>query len=350
MKNFVGLGISLCVVLISACSSQTQDDKEPDLRTFSGEETLVAFEDEVLATPGQILVDDERRMFVYDMGHFSVFEFDLEGNQRNKFGREGEGPGEFGRTITLMEDDGFLYAADRSQNRLSKFDDTGKLLDTRNIEFGVMAAGITNLHQGKFLVPGRDNTSLATLFDVDNLEEPITQIGSPPGDMPDVFDLNELRNQASRGDIPPFLMRSAYSAFDDDGYIYINQMATTTLTKFTPKGDTLWSKNLNFPEADRKLDRYKEANSGMDGQTLMMLIYFDRLFVCDDYIHLSSHISNENDEQDVFLFRLDHDGNLLERIEFPNIDFTLSQFVYLPETQSYYAVNRNEASIVRLFK
>ena len=57
--------------------------------------TIIAFEDEILATPTVMRYDGQSHLFVYDKSAGNVLELDGNGEVVREYGRRGLGPGEF---------------------------------------------------------------------------------------------------------------------------------------------------------------------------------------------------------------------------------------------------------------
>ena len=76
-------------------------------------------------------------VFVADAANREVRVFGVDGAHRRTFGREGEGPGEFGRLYSVAWLGGRLLALDSQQGRISEFSIEGEFLGQRRIRGGL---------------------------------------------------------------------------------------------------------------------------------------------------------------------------------------------------------------------
>lgn len=76
-------------------------------------------------TEGHVIVLDDRNT--------QVRVLDLEGRERNRFGRSGQGPGEFANPVSLRARGDTLAVLDARQRRVSRFTLTGELIDERSL-------------------------------------------------------------------------------------------------------------------------------------------------------------------------------------------------------------------------
>lgn len=72
-------------------------------------------------------------IYVVDTGNHCVFVFDFQGKFIDRFGNEGQGPGELSRPTGLhIMDNSSVVVADKGNNRIQTFDSTWKFVDSIN--------------------------------------------------------------------------------------------------------------------------------------------------------------------------------------------------------------------------
>jgi len=86
-------------------------------------------EETMLFDPSRIIADNDGWFYVYDDGNEDVVVFDPEGRFHTRFGRAGEGPGEFQLAQFLCTVEDMLYIFDRVLMRTTRFRRSGELVD-----------------------------------------------------------------------------------------------------------------------------------------------------------------------------------------------------------------------------
>ena len=97
-----------------------------------GEEILGRIKNENLLIPRKILLSREN-IFILDMGNESIKIFTAEGTFLKKFGRKGQGPGEFVNAVDFCLSNGKIYVLDPEVSKLEIFSEKGERLDSKRI-------------------------------------------------------------------------------------------------------------------------------------------------------------------------------------------------------------------------
>lgn len=128
-----------------------------------------------------IKADDRGNIYVLDSGAHRIQKYDREGKYLQTIGRQGQGPGEFERPISLHFDkDRNLYVAE--MRKIHKFDPEGEFLKTITIPFFYMDFAADGT--GNFIVTGHIRAEIAQnlgVFLIDSQGEIIKKIAEFPG-------------------------------------------------------------------------------------------------------------------------------------------------------------------------
>lgn len=133
-----------------------------------------------------LAVDDEGRMYVCNNGTSEVFVYDDDGRFVRRFGREGQGPGEFGEIYEATFAAGKLTVEDEGNNRLSMWDTDGNNLGeipTFARSFGITRGLDDGSYVGAYTEFFRDETpprGERWLVHVSTEGEPIARITELP--------------------------------------------------------------------------------------------------------------------------------------------------------------------------
>lgn len=107
-------------------------------------------EEDLYFSEGVRLTADQDHIFVLDPGNFRVIVFDQKGKQKNEFGRQGQGPGEFQAPNAIaLTSKGQIAVFDTGAKRVSFFDKEGNLQSETRFE-----QGIQHIEQPHFLGNG----------------------------------------------------------------------------------------------------------------------------------------------------------------------------------------------------
>lgn len=109
-------------------------------------------DDYLFFQPFRIDLDGAGNIFVFDFKLRTIREYDPEGRHLRTFGREGEGPGEIGRSLVDMAvtPDGRVVVADYENKRITTFDAEGRYAG--DVKFESMVPTIRATPDGGFLV------------------------------------------------------------------------------------------------------------------------------------------------------------------------------------------------------
>ncbi len=175
------------LVLLVACSSQNEQESSHSFRVFDEDGITVAetlggpryegeifeyiplmtldpgnTEENMLFNPTTVIVDSDGWLYINDRGNGDIVVFDPEGRFHKRFGRQGEGPGEFRypRFICTMGDT--LYVYDSSQRRTTRFRRSGEVVDMTSVQRNMLSPGMSAGMSTLIPLPGEDRLLLSS--------------------------------------------------------------------------------------------------------------------------------------------------------------------------------------------
>ena len=175
--------------------------------------------------PGDVVVADDGSIFVADGhqndGNNRVVKFAPDGTYVKEWGKTGYGPGEF-RTLhaIALDNDGRVFVADRSNNRIQIFDQEGEFI-AQWLQFG-RPSGISFDAHGRIYVADSES---------DNEQNPGFEMGIRIGDVETgwvqefvLFPWGDPRDPAGNG--------AEFVAVDAEGNLYGGEPRPRTLRKY----------------------------------------------------------------------------------------------------------------------
>lgn len=269
--------------------------------------------------PIAIASDQRRNIYVLDSKNFRVQVFDNDRKFLRSLGRQGQGPGEFGRPECIdLDDAGNIYIGDPGNGRIEVFDPSGMRLrsiriSATNIVFRVMKNGDIllrnpNLDGGRGLMEGK-----VPLFRVLDGE-------------------GKLKREIGQGVFftkPPFTTGGNRSLMtsDEQDNAYMAFLFQNRICKYSPGGEHIFSANRPLPKdkmIDKGLGLYSTINSGLDvdRQGRIWVVSYTRRWkkgevIMRQYIGGQEKVMGDRSETKSDLFEIqifDKDGVLLQKI------------------------------------
>ncbi|MGE0083820.1 MAG: PKD domain-containing protein [Desulfococcaceae bacterium] len=183
-------------------------------------------------TPNNVIVDTDGYVYVADSGNDQICKLTGEGQFVSKWGKRGEGNGEFKTPYGIAADNkGYIYVTDKDNHRIQKFTSDG----IYKIQWGIRGSAEKQFEQPNGIAA--DSTGDIYIVDAGN-----HRVQKFTGD--GVF-LKILPVQSGMLDSPRGI------TVNQDGYIYVTDVLQNRIRKFAADGtDTGWnvSVSLNAPE------------------------------------------------------------------------------------------------------
>jgi hypothetical protein len=188
--------------------------------------------------------DEDGNFYVSDLGTHRILKYDIDGKYLLSFGREGQGPGEFG-TLSFVgfDKDKNIYTNDALNNRISFFDKEGKylrqirlterysqvILNSKNF---IIASTFTLSQEGKV----QKQTSLYGLFDsefnlIAELFKDEIEIPLPTG-----VDASSLGEYIAKIFSISAFRPLAITALADNDFIYLGYPEKYEINVYSPEG------------------------------------------------------------------------------------------------------------------
>lgn len=228
--------VLLMMVIISTICAGCKADEikitEPVIVELSEYETLVSYEDNLIATPNYIQLGAQSNLYVFDAAKRSVVKLNHDGEIEQQFGREGRGPGELLWASHLQLTSDHLYIVDPRQFLIHKYLLSGEF--DSSFSFGdlgyISSAAPPPPVSASVVMPSQlsnkphitplGNVMLSpvgTGEETDNLYhrygwdgERLSEFGDIPEGATFVLDNYEIRDDINAGEIPAFYRANAF--------------------------------------------------------------------------------------------------------------------------------------------
>ncbi|MFC2165642.1 6-bladed beta-propeller [Acidobacteriota bacterium] len=244
------IGIVLCVLLVTVIFGQLQAQKIKTVKGVhvvengkkpkppKGALTKLVFkeeiavgdsedEEEMVAQPGFMEVDDKGTMYIVDMKASNIKVFDNTGNFVRTIGNKGDGPGEFnmpfGVIVTPAKE---LLVEDMMNRRLSYFTLDGEFIRNEILEHSLSTIGVIMDSKGNFMARELMMEGTQLFFELRKYDKDLNPVF--------VLDKAEFQNPL-QGDFNPFGVLAVY-IFDQDDGIYYGDGKVYEIKIYTPNG------------------------------------------------------------------------------------------------------------------
>ncbi|MFC1553442.1 NHL repeat-containing protein [candidate division KSB1 bacterium] len=191
-----------------------------------------------LFDPYDVARDNEDNIYIVEIGNQCIKKFNPEHKFLMKFGREGEGPGEFNVPTSInLDESGNIYITDGPENRVQVLDPNGKYL--RQFVFSGYRSFLHVIKSGKYVISRKKRLNLP--FDP---EESAVRMVDEKGNL--IAGLGKLRifddERISKA------ANSLYIAKDSENNIYLSFRNQNRIEKYSPAGKLLYvmDRQLNF--------------------------------------------------------------------------------------------------------
>lgn len=257
MKKNLLFHLFLFIVLAS-CSEVTEDSDIPSPTELSDFETIVSYDNVVLANPQRIRFDGDNGLIVFDNGLEKVVRISLNGNITQEIGRKGSGPGEYQSVSNIYLLDGSIFLVDDRQFIIHQFSQDGNLISSLVYgDFGTHRINKpTVINRYEVLIPNSVAEQALFKFIKSNGEES-AQFGQIPEGSVDELDYDVYRAAVSNHEIPPNFKPHVFAVNSRDESVFIVYEAFPKIGKYDLSGELLWeTEPIDVPELDSVATKY----------------------------------------------------------------------------------------------
>jgi hypothetical protein len=305
--KFFDLFTRLCCLfffafLLVSCTTESSSTEKIPISELDDYETIISFEDEVLATPVIMKYTVDSTLFVYDQGLGKVLALKESGEVIHEYGQKGRGPGEFQLVNNIYVSEEHLYVTDPGKYAIHKFNRNGELNatfnygDTENqssiapppppMGLSVQAKNINNqpfiFPNGNMLLSGINfEDSTKAVFNLVNWEgEQLSSVGEIPAGSTFILDYEKIREDVQNRVSPSYYRSNAFPVNNDsnqDEYFLVYS-ALPKIAKHDASGEKIWEAKIpNVPEIDSVTNRFFTAMEKMqraDIRNRILLEYY----------------------------------------------------------------------------
>ena len=300
-----------------------------------------------------IKTDDERNIYVLDSGANRIQKYDKNGNYQQSIGRQGQGPGEFERPISLSFDNNKnLYVSEMA--KIHMFDPEGKFVRTTTVPFFYMDFAADG--EGHFVVTGRitiegaQNLGVLILDSDGKIRKKIAEFPGLP--------MHESGMTISHDYTPEI----RFSSIPDKGFVYgYNLDYRLHITDWSGKSVIIIEKDvpsqtISSKEINKIIDDVRkntnEAGLGWSKSVVEKMAnlpkhrpFFDRIRVDDEgrmYVRQRKSVIDESGE--MFFDIFGNDGHYLYTTKLPFVPMCIRDgFMY----HTTYSEETGEVKVIR---
>lgn len=262
--------VILIVLFLTGCGRESTTPFEEYI--VEGAETIISFEDDLLAAPVGIIYDNEGNLYIADVGLNQILAFSVKTGEHEIIGRQGQGPGEFNGPVRVQLKTDTLFIVDYMNHRIQIFDTGGNYIRGFPIAAD-MGVGMPQVLPGdKIGIKTQGNhNSLVAIYDVDG--NVVQTYGEPVVEYIRIWDITKIKSEINRGMIPDELRNEVIPVFSDDLNLWILHQTSGRIQKYSADGSLLSDKVIELPEFENVREEFFQRNKDAPPASFFMLSY-----------------------------------------------------------------------------
>ena len=328
-----------CIVILTTISVSCSPDpvtSEIQPVKLTKYETIVAYEDNTLATPTILKYDGHSYLYVYDYGIGHVLKLDKSGNIVKKIGQEGRGPGEFIHLSNMVLLNDYLFLVDYAQFYIHKFGINGEY--HASLDYGALGyffelppmnpslirapdpTGDPYIHSADkvmFSTLNGDDDSFHSIYEFRDWEgSHVAYLGKIPEGAAFTMDQSEYRNSITDREVPAIEKTNVFPINDQryNDELFLIYSSLPKIMKYNSSGDKIWKKEVpHLPEIDSvAAGIYKNLENLRPGLRMKLNKYLAGTSTPNGglYLAINSHPENINS---LWIHRFNKNGELTGR-------------------------------------
>ena len=250
----------MMIIMISLVGCQPSDNQSilESIEPFEIDKPVIFVEsiNQGLYLPGQIVLLDNGYIAVLDYPTNEVLVFDPEAELINRFGGEGQGPGETVAARYLQKTENYLYVIDPDLLRVNQFSKAGNFIKTFSFDTG-MAERIISVKNGGVYFQAAMGENGTLIRKTDTKSGSTQNFGKAMGEEYRPGDMEIERRRLQQGEIPELFKNRVTMYFSND-HLYVFLGSYSLLQKYTAEGELIWESQINLPVNDRIFERAVE--------------------------------------------------------------------------------------------
>jgi DNA-binding beta-propeller fold protein YncE len=205
-------------------------------------DTLVSAQESEVGQVTDLVVSRDGNVWVADQANAHIVVIPADGGTLRTVGRKGSGPREFLRPVAIAFDGRAILVLDAGNARVQYFDSAGTATDQFGLNRGVIVPVAMNA-RGEIATPtlGRDSSLVLILHDRATARR---HLGTPVVPPPAMLSLSNLRDQATRGEIPVEFRNNVLPILDDEGNCWLVLQTEGKVQRFDSLNRLVWERLL----------------------------------------------------------------------------------------------------------
>jgi len=320
-----------------SCHSEKSDISGVEVVELNEFETIVSYEDNLLATPKILKYDGSSSLFVYDYGIGHVLELDTNGNIVSEIGQQGHGPGEFIYITNIILSENTIYLIDSPQFFIHKYDRKGEFHSSMDygklgyfFEFPPINPSLIQAPDPAFepyvlsngnvmLSPVQKNETNRMLYEIRDWDgNHLAEIGEIPEGSTFVMDQSEYRNSISNREVPSIEKPNAFPVNDlsNTDEFFLVYSAIPKIAKYNAFGEKLWESEVpQLSEIDSvAFNIYETMDRLSFGSKMKLNKYLAGTSTPDGDLYLATN-SNPVSRSPLWIHRFNLEGELASRFK-----------------------------------
>jgi len=301
------LMFTLIIILSFYLIASTEDIKETKIapvHQFGGLESDSKLQ---FYRPSDLTIINDNEIVVSDADDHSITILNNNGEILNKFGRLGQGPGDFNRPMKVDVFKENLIVYDGGNYRIQILTKSGELLETYHsltlMQFG---AKMWINKDGSYYFSTEGYNSINLIIHRSLEGSIINKYGNIFGEKTNF--LKFYTEQIKKGIIPDSYKNKVFPIADSAGNVYCIHYSIPIIKKFNSNGELIWEKRINLPEFKTIKSRWIKINKEARPNLTYGLSYWRDVEIDErGNIYLLVYMKN------MVIYKLDTEGIIITR-------------------------------------
>lgn len=243
---------------LASCGDASEVVDIPESIELHDFETIVSFDEVVLANPQRVRFDGNEGLIVFDSGLEKVVRLSFDGSITHEIGRKGSGSGEYQSVSNIYLLDDSIYLVDDRQFILHQYSPDGNHISS--LVYGDLGTHRINkpavINHQKLLIP--NSTADQNLFKMVNQNgEELIPFGQIPEGSVDQLDYDVYRPAITNREVPDYFKPHVFAINSDNESVFIIYEAFPKIDNYDQSGELVWKTEIiDIPEIDSVAAEY----------------------------------------------------------------------------------------------
>lgn len=266
-------GLALVILDLGGCGGGSEPGAVV-ADTLSGPETVVSTASGLIGGLSDMQLGPDGTLYMLDLQNQRIVALRPDGDTL-LIGRDGSGPGEFERPVSLAVSGDTLWVHDIGTGRVQAFSTSGAYLTGVRIPANGMGGGSAVLPDGTVAVAtGGTDSTLVEIFDPKG--QRIAGFGNPPAAPTTFWDFAAMKSEIRAGHVPDQFRNLALPFWGPNRGLWLVLVAEGEVRRYSASGQLRWKRPLQDATLDTIRNTFFNAGRTQKNPAFVPMLRFAR--------------------------------------------------------------------------